>query len=279
MAQPEPAVYAVTPWQRETAVRLVQRWDHYPLDIGKEENERRRVEEAAAVEAVAGRLAADGYDAALELAKSMGRERGVQQPWEGTLGGGSHGDVEEIALAELGAAGPSGLASDGGGGSGPGPDVAISLLTVLPGSPELPLPAEVAAAESRVRGAVAALGAENTPDNQQRVLDARAAYLDVVAAHLREMAAVPSQARTPSWRQQFVNTLAAFAGNVVGFTVPTALAQLAPNPTAATRIYSGAVAGLGIVTPELSSLIKRGLGGANEQLRLSLGDSANVGRV
>ena len=71
--------------------------------------------------------------------------------------------------------------------------------------------------------------------------------------------------------------MAALAANVVGFTVPTVLAQLAPNPRWAMRVYSGAVGGLGIVTPELASVIKRRLGGADEQWRLSFGDSANVG--
>ena len=61
-----------------------------------------------------------------------------------------------------------------------------------------------------------------------------------------QMATVPIQARTPSWRQYFVDTLAAFAANTVGFTVPTALAQSTKNPQAATRIFSGAVAALGV---------------------------------
>ena len=146
---------------------------------------------------------------------------------------------------------------------------------LLPVSAQLPV--EVAAADEDVRVALGALGVEDTAANRERVLDARGVFLDVVAAHLRHMSAVPRELRTPSWRQLYVDMLAAFVANVVGFAVPTALGQLGRSRQAQTWIYSGAVAALGVVGPQMSSLVKRWWGGANAQWRLSLGDSANVG--
>ena len=139
------------------------------------------------------------------------------------------------------------------------------------------LPVEVAAADEDVRVALGALGVEDTAANRERVLDARGVFLDVAAAHLRHMSAVPRELRTPSWRQLYVDMLAAFVANVVGFAVPTALGQLGRSRQAQTWIYSGAVAALGVVGPQVSSLVKRWGGGANARWRLSLGNSANVG--
>src|SRR5262249_55478013 len=110
-----------------------------------------------------------------------------------------------------------------------GPHAAVGLGSALSGG--VGVAQGVGEVGGVLRQAVADVVAEDSERHRARLLEAQAAYVDVVGAHLRSMSAVPVQARTPDWRQQLVNTAAAFAANFVGFTVPTALAQFAGDKT------------------------------------------------
>ena len=167
----------------------------------------------------------------------------------------------------------SGVVGSGVVGSGVGGVVSGGMV----GLPAEWVPVEAVAAELGLREAWVRFEGEGSEVNRQALLVAQGGYLDVVAAHVRLMARVPVQLRTPGWRQVWVNMLAAFAANTVGFTVPTVLAQLPRDPVVGTRVYSAGVAALGVVAPWVASRIRRELGGADERLRLSFGDSANVG--
>src|SRR5262249_37674186 len=105
---------------RRMAAELVLRWNHHRLAIEGEESEG-RAERVKAVDAVFEKLVGEGYPAALALVRSMGRQRGVEQPWLGTMGGSS-GGVEHIELSKI-ASGPR-LPPDGA--STPGPSGVVS---------------------------------------------------------------------------------------------------------------------------------------------------------
>ena len=97
------------------AEELVRTWNHYPAVVGDEGVNAERV---AAVSRVAEKYRGEGFAAATELAKQLGRDRGVPQPWVGLPGGVGGG---------LGAVGSS---SGGVGSSSSGVDLGGLLLGV-----------------------------------------------------------------------------------------------------------------------------------------------------
>ena len=232
---------------------------------------------------VPGRYARTGFNAVnLDTGEVVAEYRRQGNQWVPRRRGGSTAQApaaDQPTLAGTDTTGPS--SAEGAGveveaGAGSAGPVAGTELVRLPVSSVLPL--EVVEAEVGLRGALADLRAAETEMNRRRVEVGWSVYLNVVAAHVGEMSAVPVQLRTPGWRQLFVDTLAAFAANMFGFTVPTIAGRFVPDPQWSIRTYAAGVAVMGLVTPDLESVIKRLLGGADAQLRLSLGrDSANVG--
>lgn len=155
--------------------------------------------------------------------------------------------------------------------------------------PKAELPADLKAAEGALHQAIEhrnASGAANTVEHQhaqKAYLTARSAYLTLVARHLRQLAEAPQTPVDPSFQRTAVNTLTAVLGNLIGFTLPAALAgvvanktgsELAGNATFAASMGAGTLAGT-----ELGVLLGNALGGASVQARLSLPNSANVGAL
>jgi hypothetical protein len=141
---------------------------------------------------------------------------------------------------------------------------------------------DIAAAEVLYRQAAQAFnratedGSEPDPIIVQALTTAQSNYLTEAAAHLYEAMQVPFNSVPPSTRQWIANSLGALASNTVGFTMPTLAAALAP-PEHFNKIYSAGVALAGMFTPDLQSMVRRRFGGAAPALRLSVGDTANVG--
>ena len=100
------------------AARLVSLWDHFDMVIGRDEEaaEHRGTERAhiAEVETV---YLESGYEAAVERARALGLERGVEQPHPGLEAGGPANGSHRPAVV---VGGPSGAASVPAAGTGTG---------------------------------------------------------------------------------------------------------------------------------------------------------------
>jgi hypothetical protein len=171
-------------------------------------------------------------------------------------------------------------------GTGSSAPVAHPPLVSLPSAA---LPDEVKAAEQALHQAIDTLNkteesnATAHANAQKTYLTARSNYLNQVARHLRMLSEAPQKPVDPSVRRAAVNTLSAVLGNIIGFTLPTALAGVTGDKTGsalAENLVYAASMGVGTLAgAELGAVVNRVAGGATVQTRLSVPNSANVGAL
>jgi hypothetical protein len=154
-------------------------------------------------------------------------------------------------------------------------DALTAALTPLQNTRDLP--PVVIQTELAMRGAARALNeAPLDPKARQEFFAAQSTYLREATAHLYSVLQSPRQPMTPSTRTAGIQAATALMSNIVGFTVPTAIASVMPSQYANAG-YAAMVAAAAVITPEMVARVTRELGGATAQLRLATKNSSNVG--